>query len=138
MIKTFFTFEFSDEDADQITTLRFNLEADIAVYERFYQNYDAFEEKSMLMEVHGVHDCSAHSGDLEGFTSYEIAPGQEWSVMGEWRQWFAEQGFAVGEPYQVPYDEDDLIEDVTAEESNRRDAVWDQLDEIRGRVFANR
>lgn len=135
-MRLFFTFEFSNEDNDTVSMYRFDILGSEPILEAYYLNYAAFEDKAGNMEMYGVHDVSAHPGDLEGFTSYEIDPEDYEQVMDEWRTWFIEQGFECGDVYKVSTKSDGTEKKVTSEELARRDQTWDYLDIIRQRVIA--
>ena len=140
-ISSFFTFDFVDEHDDEEDAectnriFRFDLLAPISFYEDFYGKYNEFEDKSMNMEMYGVHDCCGHEGDLEGFTSYEIVPDQYNDVMLNWREWFIQHGFSAGPVYEVPVNKSGNEKRLPKGEAARRRKVWDDLNAIRYRVM---
>lgn len=104
------------------------------VFERFFRNYDEFDDKLSQMESHGTMDAAAGPGDLEGFISYEVDPNDFPNVMVEWQEWFAQQGFAVGEiAYTNPVN--GTLPDPTPDQQTRADLFDEALDVIRGKVF---
>lgn len=134
-LTAFFNFNFSDEETDSCHEFRFDVAGDISVFEQYYRDYEVFEDKAMNMESYGIHNVSAHAGDLEGFTSYEVAPEQYAELMEHWRQWYIARGFSCSDVREVPLNRDGNEKRLPKGEQARRNKVWDDLDEIRKRIF---
>lgn len=133
--KTFFTFQFYKQDEDDIKVFRFDIIGDLSTYESFYKKYDDFEDRSMNMEMYGVHDVYTRPGDLEGFTSYEVDEDQYQELMENWKTWFVNQGFTCGSIIEVPIGKTGKEKNILKEEKERRNTVMNKLDIIRKEVF---
>lgn len=120
--------------------MRFDITGPTELYEDFYRNF--YEQYYDLVVsdhegTYGVHDVSAHAGDLEGFTSYEIDPDQYIDCIVDHRKWFIENTkFEIGPVYEVKLDED-ANEIMSDEEAIRRDDIWDKLDAIRRDAYSD-
>jgi hypothetical protein len=137
-LTTFFTFDFYNEDLEQSTMMRFEITGPKGLYEKFLgdvceQEY-YFNTVSDAEGTFGVHDVSAHPGDLEGFTSYEIEPDQYMECMEIHQKAFKALGFEVGPINQIVIEEDGS-EDLAQDELERRNEIWDELDAIRTKIY---